>query len=201
MIGARLKVTSPPARGQAASPRAISGCLNAAAPPAPFRSVQQPPQRLTQVSVARYSCFVLLIGRLSMAQHFLLSAAARSLNPSKVMRMSDRRAEKVFARLRWPQTDGKPVCPRCGGSTCYSCPRSADQPRWRCKACRADFSITSGTLFASHKLPLKNYLMAIATFCNQENGKSMLAFSRDLGVQYRTAFALAHKLREAMIEP
>jgi transposase-like protein len=136
-----------------------------------------------------------------MAQHFLLSAAARSLNPSKVMRMSDRRAEKVFARLRWPQTDGKPVCPRCGGSTCYSCPRSADQPRWRCKACRADFSITSGTLFASHKLPLKNYLMAIATFCNQENCKSMLAFSRDLGVQYRTAFALAHKLREAMIEP
>jgi hypothetical protein len=45
-----------------------------------------------------------------MAQHFLLSAAARSLSPAKVMRMSDRGAENVFLRLRWPQTDGKPVC-------------------------------------------------------------------------------------------
>ena len=38
-----------------------------------------------------------------MAQHFLLSAAARSLSPAKVMRMSDRGAENVFLRLRWPR--------------------------------------------------------------------------------------------------
>jgi transposase-like protein len=133
-----------------------------------------------------------------LAQHFLLSAAARSLNPGKVMRMSDRGAENVFLRLRWPQTDGKPVCPNCGCQICYDCRRSAHQPRWRCKACRADFSVTSGTLFAWHKLPLKSYLMAIAVFCNEVKGKSMLAFSRDLDVQYKTAFVLAHKMREAM---
>ena len=127
-----------------------------------------------------------------------MSAAARSLNPGKVMRMSDRGAENVFLRLRWPQTDGKPVCPNCNCQICYDCPRSAIQPRWRCKACRADFSVTSGTLFAWHKLPLKSYLMAIAVFCNEVKGKSMLAFSRDLDVQYKTAFVLAHKLREAM---
>jgi hypothetical protein len=46
-----------------------------------------------------------------MAQHFLLSAAARSLSPGKVMRMSERDAENVFVRLRWAQTDGKPICP------------------------------------------------------------------------------------------
>ena len=62
----------------------------------------------------------------------------------------------------------------------------------------ADFSVTSGTLFAWHKLPLKSYLMAIALFCNEVKGKSMLAFCRDLDVQYKTAFVLAHKLREAM---
>jgi transposase-like protein len=132
------------------------------------------------------------------AQHFLLSAAARSLSPGKVTRMSDRGAENVFLRLRWPQTDGKPVCPNRGCQICYDCRRSADQPRWRCKACQADFSVTSGTLFAWHKLPLKSYLMAIAVFCNEVKGKSMLAFSRDLDVQYKTAFVLAHKLREAM---
>ena len=68
----------------------------------------------------------------------------------------------------------------------------------RCKACRKDFTITTGTLFASHKMPLRSYLAAIAIFCNEVKGKSMLALSRDLGVSYKTAFVLAHKLREAM---
>ena len=133
-----------------------------------------------------------------MAQHFLLSAAARSLSPGKVARMSEQGAENVFLRLRWPQTDGKPVCPNCDCRICYNCRRPSGQPRWRCKACGGDFSVTSGTLFAWHKLPLRTYLMAIAVFCNEVKGKSMLAFARDLDVQYKTAFVLAHKLREAM---
>jgi transposase-like protein len=112
--------------------------------------------------------------------------------------MSERGAENVFVRLRWPQTDGKPICPHCGCQICYDCRRSDHHPRWRCKACRADFSATSGTLFAWHKLPLRTYLMAIAVFCNEVKGKSMLAFCRDIDVQYKTAFVLAHKLREAM---
>jgi len=132
-----------------------------------------------------------------MSQHFLLSAAARSLSIGKVMRMSDQGAENVFARLRWPTTDGKPVCPDCGCATCDDCRRGA-YPRWRCKACGCDFSVTSGTLFAWRKLPLKTYLLSIVVFCNEVKGKSMLALSRDLGVQYKTAFVLAHKLREAM---
>ena len=135
---------------------------------------------------------------LFMAQHFLLCAAARSLSAAKIMRMSDRGVENVFLRLRWPDTDGKPVCPGCGCAICYACRRSADHPRWRCKACRGDFSITSGTLFAWHKLPLRTYLLAVAAFCNEVKGKSMLALARELDVQYKTAFVLAHKLREAM---
>ncbi len=49
-----------------------------------------------------------------MAQHFLLSAGARSLSAAKIMRMSDGEAETVFLRLRWPETDGKPMCSDCG---------------------------------------------------------------------------------------
>ena len=56
----------------------------------------------------------------------------------------------------------------------------------------------SGTLFASHKLPLRCYLAAIAIFCNEVKGKSALALSRDLSVSYKCAFVLLHKLREAM---
>ena len=60
-----------------------------------------------------------------MAQHFLLSAAARSLSLAKVMRMSDTAVvENVFLRLRWPDTDGtNPSCPDCGCPTCYVCRR------------------------------------------------------------------------------
>ena len=133
-----------------------------------------------------------------MAQHFLLSAAARSLSLAKVMRLSDAGVEDVFLRLRWPDTGGKPVCPDCGCPICYACRRPTGQLRWRCKACRRDFSITSGTLFAWHKLPLRIYLLAVVVFCNEVKGKSMLALARDLDVQYKTAFVLAHKLREAM---
>ena len=71
-------------------------------------------------------------------------------------------------------------------------------PRWQCKACQKDFSLTSGTLFASRKMPIRSYLMAIAIFVNEVKGKSMLAMSRDLGTAYQTSFVLAHKLREAM---
>jgi hypothetical protein len=55
-------------------------------------------------------------------------------------------------------------------------------------------------LFASHKLPLRGYLAAIAVFCNEVTGKSMLAMSRDLGLSYKSAFVLCHKLRKAMAE-
>lgn len=133
-----------------------------------------------------------------MSQHFLLSASARSLNLAKVLRMSDKEAEAVFAAIRWAETDGRPVCPACGCDAVYDCRRPSGAPRWRCKACRKDFSLTSGTLFAFHKLPLQIYLAAIVIFVNEVKGKSALALSRDLGVQYKTAFVLAHKVREAM---
>ncbi|MCW3474418.1 IS1595 family transposase [Limobrevibacterium gyesilva] len=133
-----------------------------------------------------------------MSQHFLLSAASRSLSIGQVMRMTDGQVEATFKAIRWAATNGKPVCPHCECPTVYEARRPSGALRFRCKACRKDFSITSGTLFAFHKMPLRNYLAAIAIFCNEVKGKSALALSRDLDVQYKTAFVLAHKLREAM---
>ena len=93
-------------------------------------------------------------------------------------------------QVRWPETNGEPVCPHCGGLNAYDCRRPNGAPRFRCRACGKDFSITSGTLFAFHKLPLRTYLAAIAIFCNEVKGKSALALSRDLGMSYKTAFVL-----------
>ena len=131
-------------------------------------------------------------------QHFLLTSAARTLSLATVMRLSAREAETLFAAIRWSATGGRPVCPGCACDAVYDCRRATGAPRWRCKACRKDFSLTSGTLFAFHKLPLVLYLAAIVIFVNEVKGKSALALSRDLGVQYKTAFVLAHKIREAM---
>lgn len=135
-----------------------------------------------------------------MSQHFLLSSRAKTLSLASVFRMSDADAETTFRMVRWPETSGEPVCPHCGGVDAYDCRRPNGAPRFRCRACRKDFSITSGTLFASHKLPLRGYLAAIAIFVNEVKGKSALALSRDLGVSYKCAFVLQHKLREAMAE-
>src|ERR1700730_13372476 len=135
-----------------------------------------------------------------MAMHFLLSKSAKTLSLATVFTMKDADAEMTFRRIRWHETDGEPVCPHCGGVDAYDCRRLKGAPRFRCRACVKDFSITSGTLFASHKLPLRCYLAAIAIFCNEVKGKSALALSRDLCVSYKCAFVLLHKLREAMAE-
>src|SRR5690349_8249873 len=135
-----------------------------------------------------------------MAQHFLLSKAAKTLSLAAIFQMKDAEAEMTFRRIRWADTHGEPVCPHCGGTDAYDCRRLKGAPRFRSRACVKDFSITSGTLFASHKLPLRCYLAAIAIFCNEVKGKSALALSRDLNVSYKCAFVLLHKLREAMAE-
>jgi hypothetical protein len=111
-----------------------------------------------------------------MSQHFLLSARARTLSLGAVLRMSTEEAERAFVRIRW--TDGKPVCPHCECAIVWDCRKANGAPRWKCKACRKCFSVTSGTLFAFHKMPLRNYLAAIAIFCNEVKGKSALALPR-----------------------
>jgi transposase-like protein len=131
-------------------------------------------------------------------QHFLLTSAARTLSLASVARMSDEEAETAFRKIRWASSNGDPFCPKCGCAIVYDCRRANGTARWRCKACLYSFLITSGTLFASRKLPLRAYLMAVAIFCNEVKGKSMLAMARDLGIAYQTSFVLAHKMREAM---
>jgi transposase-like protein len=130
-----------------------------------------------------------------MAQHFLLSAAARTISLSQVLRMSDEEAHATFVAVRWADNEGKPYCPHCGCATVWA---YGARQIWKCAACLRQFSVTSGTIFASRKLPIRDYLAAIALFCNGAKGVSALQLGRDLDVQYKTAFVLAHKLREAM---
>lgn len=130
-----------------------------------------------------------------MAQHFLLSKAARTLSLAKVMRMSDEEAFEAFKAVRWADNEGEAYCPKCGGVRVYDL---SDNRRFKCAACLHKFSVTSGTIFASRKMSLRDLLAAIAIFVNGAKGISALQLSRDLDCQYKTAFVLAHKLREAL---
>lgn len=132
-----------------------------------------------------------------MSQHFLLSAAARSLSLRAVARMTDEEAHAAFVAIRWADNAGQPYCPKCGCIALYA---RANRPLWKCKGCTHEFSVTSGTIFSSRKLAIRDILLAIAIFVNGAKGHSALQLSRDLDVQYKTAFILSHKLREAMAD-
>lgn len=113
----------------------------------------------------------------------------------EVARLSEDEARAMFRTLRFSDTDGKPVCPHCA---CDAVVEFRCRPIFKCKGCERQFSLTSGTIFASRKLYFAEILVAMAIFVNGANGVSALRLSREIMRSYKTAFVLAHKLREAM---
>ena len=130
-----------------------------------------------------------------MAQHFLLSAAARTLSLKAIYKAGEDAAHDTFCKMRWPETDGDAICPDCG---CFETYKITTRRKFKCKACLRQFSVTSGTIFASRKMAFVDLLAAICITVNAAKGVSMIQLSRVLDCQYKTAFVLAHKLREAM---
>ena len=110
--------------------------------------------------------------------------------------MKEEDAYRWFLRARWPSTQGEPCCPRCGviGGT------PVRRRRFRCPAqqCRHEYSVTSGTILASRKLSFRTLVLAIALSVHSVKGKAALQLKRELTVDYKTAFVLLHKLREAI---
>jgi transposase-like protein/predicted RNA-binding Zn-ribbon protein involved in translation (DUF1610 family) len=111
-------------------------------------------------------------------------------------RFSDEPACRAYLfALRWP--DGF-VCPRCGGREVWR--RSGDL--WLCANCRYHTSVTAGTIFQDSKLPLTIWFRAMWQVTSQKNGISALGLQRVMGFgSYKTAWAMLHKLRRAMVRP
>jgi ribosomal protein L37AE/L43A len=104
-----------------------------------------------------------------MSQHFLLTAAARTLSLSAVARMSDEEAHAKFVEIRWSDNHGKPYCPEFGCLKVYA---FATGKLWKCAACRYRFSVTARTIFQDRKRPIGDYLLAIAIFVNGAKGQA-----------------------------
>jgi transposase-like protein len=110
--------------------------------------------------------------------------------------MSDADVEMLFRQMRWADTAGEPVCPECGGLDHW---RLENQKRWKCRGCHHQFTVTSGSIFAHHKMSLREILTGIRTFILNAKGNTAISLSKELGCDYKTAFVMQHKLREALM--
>jgi transposase-like protein len=120
--------------------------------------------------------------------------------PRTLLEMEQRFVSEAACRqylfdLRWVQGF---ACPRCGGKTAWPTSRGL----WLCGDCRHQASVTAGTVFQDSHLPLTTWFRAMWYVTSQKNGVSALGLQRTLGLgSYKTAWAMLHKLRRAMVRP
>jgi len=114
------------------------------------------------------------------------------------------KAREYLEAKRWP--DG-PVCPHCGildEATRLSREEGAKghgRPGLlNCRACRKQFSVTVGTIFEDSHIPLNKWLMAFHLLCASKKGISAHQLHRMLGVTYKSAWFMAHRIRYAMTQ-
>jgi transposase-like protein len=110
-------------------------------------------------------------------------------------------ARELVERMRWP--DG-PVCPHCKSTEAYRLTPRAESTRpvrngvLKCKACRKQFTVKVGTIFEDSHIPLSKWLLAIHLLCSSKKGMSAHQLHRMLGLTYKSAWFMAHRIRYAM---
>lgn len=110
------------------------------------------------------------------------------------------KAREYLENLRWPNG---PVCPHCGSVGAWKIEGKKSRPGLlKCAAyeCRQQFTVTVGTVFESSRLPLNKWLMAVHLMCASKKGVSAHQLHRMLGITYKSAWFMAHRIREAMRE-
>jgi transposase-like protein len=107
-------------------------------------------------------------------------------------------ARSYLEGVRWPNG---PVCPHCKSENEYRLEGEAHRKGLlKCGDCRKQYSVTVGTVFERSKIPLSKWLMAAYLLCSSKKGISAHQLSRTLGVTYKTAWFLAHRIRFAMTD-
>ncbi len=110
-------------------------------------------------------------------------------------------ARAYFESIRWP--DGKPICPHCGviGQTTLVKGKSHRPGMHQCNACLKPFTVTVGSVMESSHVPLHKWALAFRLMAASKKGVSAHQLMRMLGLgSYRTAWLMAHRVREAMAE-
>ena len=107
------------------------------------------------------------------------------------------KAREYLEALRWPNG---PVCPHCGTEGAHYALKGASHRAGllKCKDCRKQFSVTVGTVFERSKIPLNKWLLAVHLMCASKKAMSSHQIHRMLGVTYKSAWFMTHRIREAM---
>jgi len=110
------------------------------------------------------------------------------------------KAREYLESIRWQ--DGV-VCPHCGNDEkIYELNGEAHRAGlYKCAKCRKQFTVTVGTLFERSKVPLQKWLLAVHLLCASKKGHSSHQIHRMIGVTYKTAWFMTHRIREAMKDP
>ncbi len=109
---------------------------------------------------------------------------------------NDEAARGHLEAIRWPEG---PVCPHCGctgNTTKLNAKRRAGL--YKCNDCRKQFTVTVGTVFERSHIPLHTWFQAVYLLCSSKKGMSSHQMHRMLGVTYKTAWFMTHRIREAM---
>lgn len=104
-------------------------------------------------------------------------------------------ARELFVRMRFAETGGRPVCPKCSCDAIYT---YKARDIFKCKACDRQFSPTSGTPWAYRKLSYDKIIFMLARFCEEADGLSATSLADSLRIEYKTAFVWLHKFRDAI---
>ena len=107
---------------------------------------------------------------------------------------TEQKCHAALVASRWP--DGF-RCPQCGDARHGSFVRQARQ-YWQCRRCRHQSTVTAGTIFEATKLPLTRWFLAMHLLTQAKNNVSALELKRHLGVRYKAAWLMKHKLMRAM---
>ena len=105
---------------------------------------------------------------------------------------TEEQCRQVLFKMRWPQGLR---CPKCGHKYCYAL---QSHKLYQCRHCRFQASLTQGTIFASTKLPLPTWMLAIYLVTQSKDGISSLNLARIIGVSAKAALRLKHKLQQVM---
>ena len=107
---------------------------------------------------------------------------------------TEEKCREYLKRLRWPD---KPTCPRCHVKTVATL---RTQGKFECSKCCYQFSVTAGTIFHDSHLPLEKWFLATYLMCESKKGISANQLKRILGISYKTAWYLCHRIRAAMTQ-
>lgn len=111
----------------------------------------------------------------------------------------DNEAREALEAIRWP--DG-PVCPHCGnidqGRVAKAQGKASRPGLYYCAACNGQFTVTVGTVMERSKIPISKWLFAMHLMASSKKGVSAHQLHRMLGVTYKSAWFMAHRIREAM---